>query len=32
MLWNSYSIKANAEAQLEKAKKAGFTDAYIKYD
>jgi hypothetical protein len=24
--------KANAEAQLAKAKKAGFTDAFIKYD
>lgn len=28
----AYSVKANAEAQLERAKKAGFTDAYIKYD
>lgn len=27
-----YSDKANAEAQLAKAKKAGFTDAFIKYD
>lgn len=28
----AYSVKANADAQLAKAKKAGFTDAYIKYD
>ncbi|WP_456238313.1 N-acetylmuramoyl-L-alanine amidase [Niallia alba] len=28
----AYSDKANAEAQLAKAKKAGFTDAFIKYD
>ena len=28
----AYSDKANAEAQLTKAKKAGFTDAFIKYD
>lgn len=28
----AYSNKANAEAQLAKAKKAGFTDAFIKYD
>lgn len=28
----AYSVKANAEAQLAKAKKAGFTDAFIKYD
>lgn len=28
----AFSIKANAEAQLARAKKAGFTDAYIKYD
>jgi N-acetylmuramoyl-L-alanine amidase len=28
----AYSVKANAEAQLAKAKKAGFTDAYIKYE
>ena len=28
----AYSVKANAEAQLAKAKKAGFTEAYIKYD
>jgi len=28
----AYSIKANAETQLAKAKKAGFTDAFIKYD
>lgn len=28
----AYSKKANAEAQLAKAKKAGFTDAFIKYD
>ncbi len=26
----AYSVKANAEAQLAKAKKAGFTDAFIK--
>lgn len=28
----AYSDSANAEAQLTKAKKAGFTDAFIKYD
>lgn len=28
----AYSIKAKAEAQLVKEKKAGFKDAYIKYD
>ena len=28
----AYTVKANAEAQLAKAKKAGFTDAFIKYD
>lgn len=28
----AYSDRANAEAQLAKAKKAGFTDAFIKYD
>lgn len=28
----AYSNKANAETQLAKAKKAGFTDAFIKYD
>lgn len=28
----AYSDKANADAQLAKAKKAGFTDAFIKYD
>ncbi len=28
----AYSVKANAEAQLAKAKAAGFTDAFIKYD
>ena len=28
----AYSVKANADKQLEKAKKAGFTDAFIKYD
>ena len=28
----AYTVKANAEAQLTKAKKAGFTDAFIKYD
>ncbi|OIJ17349.1 N-acetylmuramoyl-L-alanine amidase [Anaerobacillus alkalilacustris] len=28
----AYSIKANAEAQLARAKKAGFPDAFIKYD
>ncbi|KKB43708.1 N-acetylmuramoyl-L-alanine amidase domain protein [Bacillus thermotolerans] len=28
----AYSDKANANAQLAKAKKAGFTDAFIKYD
>ncbi|MGC8718387.1 MAG: N-acetylmuramoyl-L-alanine amidase [Thermodesulforhabdaceae bacterium] len=28
----AYSVKANAEAQLAKAKMAGFNDAYIKYD
>ncbi|HCK23692.1 N-acetyl-anhydromuramyl-L-alanine amidase AmpD [Clostridium tetanomorphum] len=28
----AYTFKANAEAQLAKAKKAGFTDAFIKYD
>lgn len=28
----AYSIKANAENQLAKVKKAGFTDAYIRYD
>ena len=28
----AYSVKANAEAQLAKAKKAGFTDSFIKYD
>jgi N-acetylmuramoyl-L-alanine amidase len=28
----AYIVKANAEAQLAKAKKAGFTDAFIKYD
>jgi N-acetylmuramoyl-L-alanine amidase CwlA len=28
----AYSEKANAEAQLARAKKAGFTDAFIKYD
>lgn len=28
----AYSVKSNADEQLAKAKKAGFTDAYIKYD
>jgi len=28
----AYSDKANAEAQLNKAKKAGFTDAFIKFE
>ena len=28
----AYSIKANADKQLAKAQKAGFTDAFIKYD
>jgi N-acetylmuramoyl-L-alanine amidase len=28
----AYSVKTNAEAQLARVKKAGFTDAYIKYD
>ena len=28
----AYSVKANAEAQLEKIKQAGFKDAFIKYD
>ncbi|MEQ6390345.1 N-acetylmuramoyl-L-alanine amidase [Bacillaceae bacterium S4-13-58] len=28
----AYSIKANAEAQLARAKKAGFPDAFIRYD
>ncbi|OPJ56218.1 N-acetylmuramoyl-L-alanine amidase [Alkalithermobacter paradoxus] len=28
----AYTVKANAEAQLAKAKKAGFTNAFIKYD
>lgn len=28
----AYTVKANAEAQLARAKKAGFTDAFIKYD
>jgi len=28
----AYTVKANAEAQLAKAKKAGFTDAFIRYD
>ncbi|HHU77821.1 MAG TPA: amidase [Clostridiales bacterium] len=28
----AYTIRANAEAQLAKAKKAGFTDAFIRYD
>lgn len=28
----AYTVKANAETQLAKAKKAGFTDAFIKYD
>lgn len=28
----AYTVKANVEAQLAKAKKAGFTDAFIKYD
>lgn len=28
----AYAIKANADKQLEKAKKAGFTDAFIKYE
>ena len=28
----AYTVKANAEKQLEKAKKAGFTDAFIKED
>lgn len=28
----AYLDKANAEAQIAKAKKAGFTDAFIKYD
>ena len=28
----AYTVKANAEAQLAKARKAGFTDAFIKYD
>ncbi|GAA0493232.1 hypothetical protein IRB23M11_23850 [Alkalibacterium sp. m-11] len=28
----AYSVKANAEAQLATAKKAGFSDAFIKYD
>ncbi|MBP2025103.1 N-acetylmuramoyl-L-alanine amidase [Peptoniphilus stercorisuis] len=28
----AYSIKANAETQLAKAKKVGFADAFIKYD
>ena len=28
----AYSLKANAETQLAKAKKSGFTDAFIKYE
>ena len=28
----AYSVKANAEAQLARAKKAGFSDAFIRYD
>ncbi len=28
----AYSIKANAETQLAKAKKVGFADAFIKYE
>ena len=28
----AYSVKENAEKQLEKAQKAGFTDAFIKYE
>lgn len=28
----AYTVKANAEAQLARVKKAGFTDAFIKYD
>lgn len=28
----AYSVKANAEAQLNKIKKLGFTDAFIKYE
>jgi|SRR5690625_14739 len=28
----AYSVKANADKQLAKAKKAGFTDAFIKYE
>ncbi|MBE5917370.1 MAG: SPOR domain-containing protein, partial [Pseudobutyrivibrio ruminis] len=28
----AYAVKANADKQLAKAKKAGFTDAFIKYD
>lgn len=28
----AYSVKANADKQLEKAKKAGFKDAFVKYE
>ena len=28
----AYAVKSNADKQLAKAKKAGFTDAFIKYD
>lgn len=28
----AYSVKANAEAQLARAKKAGFKDAFVKYE
>lgn len=28
----TYSVKKNADKQLEKAKKAGFKDAFVKYE
>lgn len=28
----AYSMKKNADKQLEKAKKAGFKDAFVKYE
>lgn len=28
----AYSVKANADKQLKKAKKAGFKDAFVKYE
>jgi N-acetylmuramoyl-L-alanine amidase len=28
----AYSVKSNVEAQLARARKAGFSDAFIRYD